>query len=281
MYTNIKINSAEFSLKHSLECGQIFRWNYLDGWYYVVVRDNVIKIRQDNDNLMFTGNNEKVNKEFIGNYFRLDDDYIKIIKNINKDKIIEKAINAYPGLRLIRQDPWECLMSYVCSSITKIPMIKRNLNEMSKYFGREIIFDDKVFYSFPNVGDVNDKNKIKKCGVGFRCDYLYKINNMINKNKDYFNEIKKLDYESAKKELLKLPGVGEKIADCVLLFSLDFTQAFPVDTWVRKFMVNNYFDNDKKANNNKIGEFARDYFGEHAGYAQELLFYYNRTKAQS
>lgn len=279
MYTNIRINKNEFDLGHTLGCGQVFRYDFYGGWYYIIIRDNVIKIKQDNNKLIFVGNDnndKKINKNFIKNYFRLNDNYKKIIKNINKDKIINKAIKKYYGLRLVRQDPWECLISYVCSSITKIPIIKKNLDELSKCFGKKIIFDNKVFYSFPNINSVDDKNKIRKCGVGFRCDYLYKINNIIGKNKNYFNKIKKMNYEDAKKELLKLPGVGEKVADCVLLFSLDFLEAFPVDTWVRRFMIKNYFNN-KKVGDNKIREFARNYFGEYAGYAQEFLFYYNRT----
>jgi N-glycosylase/DNA lyase len=268
-----KIKTKNFSLKHTLECGQIFRYDLINGFYYVVAGDNVIKLKQKGDYLFFSSNSAAVDKTFIKRFFRLDDNYDKIIKEINKDKHINAAIKKHYGLRLIRQEPFECLMSYICSAASNIPKIKKNLDSLAKCFGKKIVYDGREFYPFPR--GFNSLKRIAGCGVGFRKSYIYDTARIINSNKDYFNKLKRLSYEEAKAELKKLPGVADKVADCVLLFSFGFLQAFPVDTWVRKAITQLYFAN-KKTSDSKIKEFAALHFGSCAGYAQQFLFYNKR-----
>lgn len=274
-----KLKAKNFNLAHTLECGQIFRYEPIDGFYYVVTGDKVLKLKQQGNDLFYSSNSDEVDDKFIMRFFRLDDDYDKIIEAISKDSNVAAAVKKYSGLRLIRQEPFECLISYICSAASNIPRIKKNIEAIAERFGEKIDYDRKTFYSFPEK--LGDAEKIGCCGVGFRKEYIHKTAEIINKDKAYFAKLKKLSYEEAKAELKKLPGVADKVADCVLLFSLGFDEAFPVDTWVRKTMRELYFNN-KNVSDSEIRAFAKEHFGKYAGYAQQFLFYSRRAlKAKS
>lgn len=265
-----KIKVKDFNLEHTLECGQIFRINKQDNWYYVIARDRFFKICQINNQLEFHG----TDKEFIIHFFSLDDNLSKILKEINKDRYIKKSIDKYRGLRLLKQDPWENLISFICSTASNIPRIKSKLNALSKAFGNKISIDSIDNYTFPKPGNINNYKKIVNAKTGFRAKYISDANKSVNIDK--LNSLKTLSYEDAKSELKKINGVGDKVADCVMLFSLGFNQAFPVDTWIKKTIQLLYFDNTT-VSNEKIRTFGLDYFGAHAGYAQQYLFMFSRN----
>ena len=260
----------DFNLEHTLECGQIFRINKENNWYYINARDKFFKISQDGNEIEFHG----VNKEFIIHFFSLNENLSKILKEINKDKYIKKSIDKYRGLRIIKQDPWECLISFICSSASNIPRIKSKLKALSKRFGKKVSLDGVCNYTFPAPGNINNYQEILNAKTGFRAKYIFEANNSVN-IKD-LNSLRKLPYKSAKNELKKINGVGDKVADCILLFSLGFNQAFPVDTWIKKTMQLLYFDNTT-ISNEKVREFGLDYFGTYAGYAQQYLFMFARN----
>jgi N-glycosylase/DNA lyase len=261
-----QIKIKDFNLKETVECGQLFRWQLVDSWYYIVARDKLFRVRQEGSKLKFNG----ASTNFVKHFFRLDDDYNKIIRTISKDAYIKKAVEHSRGLRIIRYDPWEALISFVCSARSNIPQIRRNLNNLSKTFGKRISLGSYKTYTFPNPGSLNNLNKIRKCGVGFRDRYLFKINKMADEKK--LKSLKKLSYEDAKTELIKFPGVGHKVADCIQLYSLEFLNAFPVDVWLERLMKQRY----KKDNIPEMREFSQTYFGKYAGYAQQYLFHYTR-----
>ena len=265
-----KIKVKDFNLEYTLECGQIFRINKQDNWYYVIARDRFFKICQINNQLEFHG----TDKEFIIHFFSLDDNLSKILKEINKDRYIKKSIDKYRGLRLLKQDPWESLISFICSTASNIPRIKSKLNALSKAFGNKISIDSIDNYTFPKPGNINNYKKIVNAKTGFRAKYISDANKSVNIDK--LNSLKTLSYEDAKSELKKINGVGDKVADCVMLFSLGFNQAFPVDTWIKKTIQLLYFDNTT-VSNEKIRTFGLDYFGAHAGYAQQYLFMFSRN----
>ena len=301
--------SVPFNLDHSLNCGQVFRWEKTGDWWYGTVGERVLKIRQEGNRLIlkeetdtdageFTrneefGGDEEFTREFIRHYFRLDDDLLSIMSSINRDRGIDESIRKFHGLRIIRQDPWECLISYICATKTNIPAIKKMIGNIAKKFGRKIIFDNKSFYTFPEPERLAraGMDELKDCGLGYRAKYVLETSKRINNSPRLLKELKNLNYEDIKKELLALPGVGPKVADCVLLFSFDKLHAFPVDVWVRRVMHRAYLKReiprDKKtgkerglsrAEYERIISFARGYFGRYAGYAQEYLFYYMRHK---
>jgi N-glycosylase/DNA lyase len=263
-----KLSVENFNLGLTLESGQFFRYKKFSdysGVYLVNSGDNVFSIHQHNDSLVYDG----VDNKFIRQFFGLNDNYTKIVKAISKDSTMKQLTKQYAGLRLMRQDPWECMMSYVCSSASNIPKIQMNVELLSQTFGSPVRVAGYVSHSFPEVGAVNHLPKIKACKTGFRADYLYKLNKLMTPKK--LEHLTNMEYQDAHNILTQLPGIGPKVADCVALFSLGHTNAFPVDVWIKRIMEKEYF-NGKSVPNDAIKEFAQDYFEPYAGYAELFLY---------
>ena len=263
------IEVPDFSLERTLNCGQIFRYEKIDDFYLITHRDKLFEVRQEKNHLLFSG----VNQEFITDFFRLDDDYKTIMKSISKDEFMKEVIAENYGMRIIRQDPWECLISYMCSANNSIPGMKRNLSMISERFGRSILYDGHKGFSFPEPGEIADHDGLKACKVGFRSTYIHEANKNINEK--MLISLRNESYEVAKAALIKIDGIGDKISDCISLFSLDKLNAFPVDTWIKKGMTEQYFEN-KKTSDNEIRAFANKYFGRFSGYANQYLFFHWR-----
>ncbi|MFQ6068304.1 MAG: DNA-3-methyladenine glycosylase family protein [Candidatus Bathyarchaeia archaeon] len=290
MELKLNMHLTPFDLENTLQCGQLFRWEKRGDWWYGVVEEQVFKVQQIESILEFEG----VNVDFVKNYFRLDDNLPQIIFEISRDTLIKQAVQTFLGLRIARQSPWECLISYICATYKNIPAIKSMISELSKQFGDEITFENHDFYTFPdpNVLAKATLYKLRKCKLGFRAKRVRETARIVDCNKIDFKALKRMDYETAKGKLLQLPGVGNKVADCILLFSLEKLEAFPVDIWMRRIIQEHYvhhFDpsfinkfREKKSLSpkeyNRISSFARNYFGKHAGYAQEYLFHFARSK---
>jgi N-glycosylase/DNA lyase len=289
-------STTPFNLEHTLRCGQSFRWEKLGDWWYGVVEEKVIKIRQVEDRLLFQGFPERVNADFVKNYFRLDDDLPAILSRIDKDEHIRRAIRYFHGLRISRQEPWECLISYICATYKNIPAIKNMIFNLSKRFGRKITFDGYRFYTFPKPEDLAQAGleEIRECNLGFRAERVLETSKIVDSGELNLEDLRKTDYEKAKRELLSLPGVGQKVADCVLLFSLDKLEAFPVDVWMKRVILGFYpshFEDSfierisgrgsiTPSEYETISSFGRRYFGEYAGYAQEYLFSLSRSQGK-
>jgi N-glycosylase/DNA lyase len=253
--------SQPLDLDHTLNSGQVFRWHKKGNMWEGIVNEQLIQIFQ-NDHVYCTGD-----EEFFYTYFRLDDDLGKILSSIDKDRNIHKAIATVYGLRLVRQDPWECLLSFVCSSFNNVPRIKLIIENLCKKFGKKL----ECGYAFPPPEALAcaSLKQLRKCGLGYRDKYVSETAQIIDSGLS-LQEIGLLSYGKAKELLMELPGVGQKVADCILLFSLDKLEAFPCDVNIRKCM--NHFYGPCS----NIGTFARKYFGEYAGYANHYLFHYHR-----
>lgn len=266
------ISVSDFNLEKTLKCGQLFRYDAIDGGAYLIShRDRLFKIRQEKNILKFSG----VDREFISDFFRLEDDYKTIINSISKDKFMREVIRQNDGMRIMRQDPWECLISYLCSARNKIPKIKQNLSMISKTFGNPISNQDHEGFSFPEPGKISNLEALRACKIGFRSEFIHQVNKDIDEKK--LIDLRNASYEHAKSELTKIKGIGDKIADCISLFSLDKLDSFPIDTWIKKGMTERYF-RGKNTSDKKIRTFASDYFGEFQGYANQYLFFYWRMK---
>jgi N-glycosylase/DNA lyase len=281
--------SYPFNLDVTLCCGQVFRWKKKGDWWYGIVRDQVFKIRQVNTELEFANVDEK----FIANYFGLDDDLQEIGAKIGRDEHIRKALREFWGLRVVRQDPWECLISYICATYKSIAAIRNMLFKLSKKFGEKMAFDGCDFYTFPAPEKLakTAESDLMECGLGYRAKYVLATSKRILENDFSLGSLRKMPYQQAKKELASFPGVGLKVADCILLFSLGKSEAFPVDVWVKRAILKHYAANFPKtfiekisshgslsnAEYKRLNEFGRTYFGEYAGYAQEYLYHYERT----
>ena len=277
-----------FDLDLTLCCGQIFKWEKKDEWWCGVIEDKPVKIRQINTQLEI----KNINSNLVKRYFGLNDDLYEIKRKICIDKHIEKALNKFWGLRLIHQDPWECLISYICATYKSIPAIRKMLYKLSEKFGEKKIFDDNIFFTFPKPEKLQSakESDLLDCGLGYRSKYVLATSKKIFCNESIFEDLKKLPYFQAKKKLIDFPGVGPKVADCILLFSLGKNNAFPIDIWIKRVILryySNYFSKQfiskistgraiTTSDYNILNEFGRTYFGEYAGYAQEYLYHFER-----
>ncbi len=278
-----------FDLDFSLCCGQVFRWRKIGSWWYGISGENVFKIRQCGAELEFEG----VDDEFVTRYFGLNDDLEEISRCISKDDYIREALRRFEGLRIVRQEPWECLISFICATYKSIAAIELMLRKLSVRFGQKKVFDGLDFYTFPTVDALAcaSERGLLECGLGYRAKYVQETARKIHENEIKLETLKTLPYLDARKRLVEFPGVGLKVADCVLLFSLEKTEAFPVDVWVKRAILNHYakqlpeglaqklstHDSLSNGEYGKLGDFGRGYFGKYAGYAQEYLYHYERT----
>ena len=271
----IKIKVNCFNLKYTLECGQCFRWKYLDGYYVGVIKDRVIKIRQDKDYLYVKSNNMDNIENVVRDYFELDKDYESIEKRIVKvDDYVKEAIKNTSGLRHLNQDFFETIISYIISANNNIPRISKSVNEISKRYGKKIEFEDEDYYLFPTPKQLENVSieDYRNCGVGFRDKYIYDTVMKINQKQVDLDSMQKMNTSNLRKELLNLMGVGPKVADCILLFSCNREEVFPIDVWVERVMEKLYFNNESTTKK-KILEYATSHFGSDAGIIQQHLFY--------
>lgn len=279
----IKLEVDCFNLKYTLECGQCFRWKiYEENSYIGVIKDRVIKIKQEGNILTVSSNNMENLEEVVKKYFDLNKDYKKIEEKISTiDKHVKVAVSRSSGIRLLNQDFFETLISYIISANNNIPRISKSVNEISKRYGKKVIFEDKEYFLFPTEEELKDVSieEYRKCGVGFRDSYIYNTVKDVLENKFDIKNITKKDTLSLRKELLSLKGVGPKVADCILLFACDRGEVFPIDVWVERVMCVLYFkEANGKYKKKDILEYASNNFKEYSGIVQQHLFYNMREK---
>lgn len=277
-------NYSSFNLKDIFECGQCFRWNEEDdGSYTGVFCNNVINVKKTTKGIYFKGVCEKDIVNTVIDYFDLDRDYNKIKRILAKvDNNMKESIKYGEGIRILNQDLWETIISFIISANNNIPRIKGIIERLSKKYGRKIKYNNKEYYTFPTPEELSNVSvqEYRKLGLGFRDIRLYETTKMIlNKDVDIskLNEIK--DTNQVRDELLKLSGVGPKVADCILLFStLKRFDVFPIDVWVRRVMNDLYIhkEDEKNVSKKEILKLANDKFGNLEGIAQQYLFYWRR-----
>lgn len=277
MSTLILNPDQPFSLNATLSCGQVFRWNRTDdGWWYGIVGDRVIRIRHDGNRLTYEG----APASFIIHYFTLDADLAAILDSIDTDPFIHACIEKNHGLRLIRQPPWECTISYICSTNSNIPTIRRRIASIAEKYGKSIEFRGRVYHSFPEPSSIicEGHGGLTDCRLGYRQSYVFGTSSSVTDARAWAKAISRLPYVEARKELMKLHGVGPKAADCILLFAFQKYEAFPVDVWIRRIMAEHYLPElsaDTPFTNrdyDTIHRFARTHFGNYCGWAQEYLY---------
>ncbi len=266
------------NLTYTLECGQAFRWRRKEGWYYGVAYGHIIKIRQEGPYFAYYTAPTPENYPLIAHYFALDEDYEAVVSALKQDPVLAPAVEEYYGLRIVRQEPWECLISYIVSANNRIPMIRKGVNCMSMRFGIPIELDGYRDFAFPTVQALASASadELVDCGLGFRSSYVVQTSRIIYEEGWDLGAMAAMPYEQAKAQLMRLPGVGPKVADCVLLFSMGKGEAFPVDIWIKRAVEKLYFGGQARSVK-QVQEFGKR-FGRYAGYAQEFLYYYARMK---
>ena len=274
----------DFELKDIFDCGQCFRWNKNDdGSYTGVIKNGVLNVKCDKSKIYFNGILNEDIRKIVNDYFDLNRDYTKIKQELSKiDEYMENSINYGKGIRILNQDLWETIISFIISANNNIPRIKGIIERLSQRYGTEIEFEGVKYYLFPTVEQLKNVTvaEFRGIGLGFRDIRLYETTHMILNNEVDLENLQNLDTKSAREELLKLSGVGPKVADCILLFStLKRFDIFPIDVWVRRVMNDLYIKNpeENKVNKNLITKIAFEKFGNLAGIAQQYLFYWKRA----
>ncbi|MBR3250012.1 MAG: 8-oxoguanine DNA glycosylase [Clostridia bacterium] len=279
------LNSCDsFELSHIFDCGQCFRWNKQeDGSYTGIFKGNVLNVQKDGNKVEFKGICDGNLQEVVTEYFDLNRDYEIIKKTLSKvDTNVSTSIKYGSGIRILNQDLWETIISFIISANNNIPRIKGIIERLSLNYGDAIEWNGSKYYTFPTPEQLIDVKveDYRKLGLGFRDVRLYETTHMILDKKVDLQELyKEPDTVKVREKLLTLSGVGPKVADCVLLFSdLKRLEVFPIDVWVRRVMNELYIKNEDetKVNKRQIEKIAQEKFGNLAGIAQQYLFYWKR-----
>ena len=291
-------NAKSFEPKHIFECGQCFRWNKeVDGSYTGVVGENVINVIKSQNDIIIKGSFKDNIKDVCTKYFDLETNYDAIKEKLSKiDNNMKTSIEYGNGIRILHQDIWEALISFIISANNNIPRIKGIIERISKKYGKKIEWDNKKYYTFPTPEELSKASvkELRMLGLGFRDSRVFETTQIIINKKINLKELEKIeDIDVLREELLKFPGVGPKVADCIMLFSMKKYGVFPIDVWVKRVMTELYvkelIQEDNKLlskeeqykqfpeiSNKKILQLAENKFGKLAGLAQQYLFYWRR-----
>lgn len=271
-------NISDFNPVHTFLCGQCFRWNEeADGSFTGVAHDRVVNIKSEDNKIIIDNTNLDDFENIWKNYLDLETDYDEIKRTLSKDdKAMTDAINFGSGLKILNQDIYECLISFILSTQNGIPRIKKIIEHMSRLFGKPIEYNGKTYYTFPDVEKLSSltEKDFEPVKAGYRAAYILSCARAVKNGDIVLNTLMDMPYDEARENLLKLTGVGPKVANCVLLFSLKKREAFPVDVWVERVMK--YFYVDEKATVKEIFDYGMKKFGNLGGFAQQYLFYYAR-----
>lgn len=263
-----------------LSCGQAFHWDMEeDGSFTTVHKDQWANVKKEGKNISWIFS-EKDQKEEWFSYFDLQTDYKGIIERIDTIPLMKKATEYGKGIRILKQDPFETIITFIISANNHIPRITKAVKDLSRIYGKEIgEYNGRALYSFPNPGEFSKasqeelRNIIK---VGYRDKALIETGKRILSGEFDLAKAGSLSTEDLRKELLDLPGVGPKVADCILLFAYQRMEVFPVDVWIHRVMEEYIFG--EKGSKKEIHQKSVELFGKEAGYAQQYLFYYGRAK---
>lgn len=274
------LNITDFNPEHIFMCGQCFRWDENEDKSYTgVAFDKVINVSLFNNKIIIKNTTKTEFETRWKHYLDLDTDYSEIKKTFSKDVHISRAMDFGWGIRILNQDVFECLISFIISTQNTIPRIKKIVSRLCENFGKKLEYDNKTYYAFPTLDDLADVNEddLAFLKAGYRASYIVDAIRKLASGEVSLEKIRTMTYTDAKKELMKIKGVGPKVADCVLLFSCEKKEAFPIDVWVKRTMQTLYLDESASPAN--ISEFANDYFGQYAGVAQQYLFYHARENS--
>ncbi|HYE30427.1 MAG TPA: DNA glycosylase [Methylomirabilota bacterium] len=281
MSRTTKLYVADYDLASTLTSGQAFRWTQSSsGAWEAVIHERWVSLRQEPDGIHATCATPQRDWHWLETYLQTNVDLAAVLKTLPPDAQLTEAVRACRGLRLLQQDPWECLASFILSSTKQIVQIRQIVASVCQCFGESVFVPPghEPANSFPSAATIAaaTEQELRACKMGFRAPYLHGSAQMIASGQIDLTSLYAMPLEAAREQLLRLPGVGRKIADCVLLFAFGFQKAFPVDVWVIKALCQLYFRN-RKVPLKRLLRFTEEHFGPHAGYAQQYLFHYMRV----
>jgi N-glycosylase/DNA lyase len=276
--------SVEFTVKHydlavTLSCGQAFRWRQNGGVWEGVIGSRWVRLWQNADGIS-AESIAPADWQWLRHYLQLDVSLEEVVATFPQDPAMLAAVSHCRGMRLLRQEPWECLASFICSSSKQVVQIQQMTALLSSRFGEPLTVGERSApaFSFPTAASIAaaSEAELRECKLGFRAPYLLGTARALEAGKIDLSRLSELPLDEARAVLIELPGVGVKIADCVLLFAYGFQRAFPVDVWISRALREIYFPK-RRPKPARVREFSQSYFGPHSCYAQQYLFHYMRT----
>lgn len=268
----MKVQINDFVPEHTFDCGQCFRWEKdADGSYTGVANGQAVRIKADGSCVTIEGITQEDYDSFWKNYLDVQRDYSTVKKAVNINETMRKSIEFGYGIRILRQDFFEALISFIISQRSSIPKIKSCVDKLCTLYGKEILFEGKKYYSFPEPQVIASlsEDAVRALGVGYRAPYIIKAAQAVASGEIDAKQLESSETQAAREKLLSLYGVGDKVCDCVLLFSLGKYDLFPADVWIKRVMSEEFDSADAKA----AGE---SHFGEYSGFAQQYLFYWRK-----
>ena len=272
-----ELSAPDFSLEATLASGQTFRWTAHEGWAYGVIGRSVLKVRQEGARLLYESSDPALTPERVSRYFALDLNLPDVLSSINVDIHIHHAITRHRGLRVLRQDGWETLASFICASFNNIKRIEGMIERLCQAFGDPVSLNGFRGFGFPSPEALagSSERRLRSLGLGYRAPYLRATARRVADGHLRIDHLRRVDYDTTKRALLGCEGVGDKVADCVALFGCEQYEAFPIDVWMERAM--RYYFRHRRMTRQGLHEYARRHFGPYAGYAQQYLYHEART----
>ncbi|MFZ3374113.1 MAG: DNA glycosylase [Chthoniobacterales bacterium] len=269
-----EIPAPDFDLAMTLDSGQVFHWEKMDHGFCGTIGDRPVYAEQRGDSLRVT----KGCADLICNYFALDHPLAKICASFPNDGLMQTARTYCRGLRIIRQPRWECLATFICSSMKQVAHIRQISHALRRRFGEQRKIDKDELYSFPSAERIAGKSEkdLRECALGYRAKNLLATAELVRSGEANLEAWVALSDADLRAKLCALPGVGAKVANCVMLFAYERLRAFPIDVWIERVLRGKYFPRARKLTGRRLRAFSETYFGEHGGYAQQYLFHHAR-----
>jgi N-glycosylase/DNA lyase len=285
----MEIAAPDFDLEKTLDSGQVFHWEKIGKGFVGTIGDCAIYIERNGSVLGVRDGGTPARSprrplpEIITRYFALDHPLAEICASFPDDPVMNAARQFCRGLRIIRQPKWECLATFICSSMKQVAHIRQISLALRRRFGGRRRVGDHVVYTFPlpqRIARVSE-NDLRKCALGYRARNLLMTARLVSSGKANLEAWSALSDTDLRAELCALPGVGAKVANCAMLFAYERLRAFPIDVWIERVLRQQYFSRKKKVTEPRLREFSERYFGEHGGYAQQYLFHHARRALRS
>jgi N-glycosylase/DNA lyase len=273
-----KIKATQFDLALTLDSGQLFHWQRHGAGFAGVIGERAVYVEQRGAKLLFSGTTPRA----IAHYFALDHSLAEICASFPRDEIMDRARDFCRGLRIIRQSKWECLATFICSSMKQVAHIRQISHALRRQFGKSRKLFDLRLHTFPTPERIakTSEAELRKCALGYRAKNLLATARLVASGEVNLENWAALSDDELRARLCELPGVGAKVANCVLLFAYERLGAFPIDVWIERVLREKYFAGKRKTTSGKLRAFAQSYFGEHGGYAQQYLFHHARMTSR-
>src|SRR3984893_8745617 len=268
-----KIPAPDFDLAMTLDSGQVFHWEKSGHGLVGTIGERAVYVEQGQNSLL-----SSCGEQLAGHYFALDHPLAEICASFPDDPAMNAASEFCRGLRIIRQPKWECLATFICSSMKQVAHIRQISQRLRERFGEPRDIGDSVVHTFPSTKRIaaSSEKELRECGLGYRAKNLLATARIIAGGDVDLEEMSMLSDVDLRARLCELPGVGAKVANCAMLFAHERLRAFPIDVWIERVLREKYFPHARKLNAARLRAFTEGYFGDHGGYAQQYLFHHAR-----